>query len=195
MLDRLSPRSVINAHCKALTNRDYARGGEPVTTPDRASRAVAWGTPVVVIAAMLIFGGRLPSPGAVLTMFGLLSAALFMAFTRVTGWREILTAREELLESVEMARRDLLDEVAANIMVTLYLAVLTDVVTVIGMNAQTDPTGAVVGISAAIIAALSAWTVVMILLVLPGLYDAYEKIVRVRPGMAGSEFGSRMTHL
>src|SRR3546814_17289338 len=91
---------------------------------------------------MVIFGGTLAAPGALLSGVALLAGGFLAAFAQLSNLRIKLTERMRDLPDADRIDRDALDETASHLLVSSYLSAVTAVILVLGMNFGTNAQGA-----------------------------------------------------
>ncbi len=168
---RLDPSNVWSAHLKGLTKH-------PTNAPDNVTRAVLWGVPTIVLIATWLLHAQLRQPAALLAGSSLLAGTLLASFGQLATLRGRLTDKVE----VPQVARDALDETAAHVLVAVYAAVLT--AGVLGV-ATSLSAGSVTGLAAALALAAGAWLLLLVLLVVPRLYQAYTYAYEVRDDLNG----------
>lgn len=183
MLARFNPSPIWNAHLKGLMNRKYTTE-RPVGVPDAAARALLYVAPLVAGVVMFFFDGKVAGTDGLLAAAGIFTGALFMAFTQVASWRQMLSDRRHEREVAEVAQRDSLDEAVAHLLMAMYASVALAVVIVSGRNFA-DAEGRLTSGWAAATAALGVYTALLLLIVMPKLYSAYVEINEVDDEMSG----------
>jgi len=184
MLERLLPVALFRAHWKGLSfyRDDAARA-------DIATRVVLVALPVISGIAMWVLAGRLLAPAAVLTGLALLAGGLVAAFGQLSTLRLRLTERMTDEHDGQRTDRDFLDETAAHLLTAAYGAAVTAAVLALGMNFALDAEGALTGSWAAVATALAAWVVLVFLVAIPRMYEAYANINKVRDVLSGTHRG------
>lgn len=168
---RLSAAAVWRAHMGGLTKH-------PTNEPDNITRGLLYGLPVVVLIVSLLAGAQLRQPTA------LLAGASLLAGTLLASFGQLATLRGRLLDPVlvRQVARDALDETTAHVLMAVYAAVGTAFV----LGAATSlSAGAVTGVPAALALGAGTWLVMLVVLVVPRLYQAYTYAYEVRPGLNG----------
>lgn len=184
MVYRLFPVELFRGHWKALS--DY-RAVKPV--PDRLTRAVLIVVPLCGGGCMILFGGTLAAPGALLSGVALLAGGFLAAFAQISNLRIKLTERMRDLPDAEQIDRDALDETASHLLVSSYLSAVTAVILVLGMNFGTNAQGAVQGVWGALVVAPAVYVLLTFLVSIPRLYSAYATYNSVRPELSGTHRG------
>ncbi|MFE6228892.1 hypothetical protein [Cellulosimicrobium sp. NPDC057862] len=182
MLDRLLPGDIFRAHWKALS--DYT-SRKPV--PDKATRAVVVALPVGAFVASLVFDFTLQIPEGVLAALALLAGGFLTAFTHLSPVRVHLAEREDTWGDAERFDRDAIDETSAHLLAGAYVAGIATVALVLGMNfGAGEEENTIVGFWAALSAGLMTYVVLIFLITLPRLYQAYAKYAKVRAALDGT---------
>lgn len=181
MLDRIIPTSLFRGHWKGLS--DY-RGSTP--KPDTLTRLFIVGAPVAAGVFMLISGGKLSAPSALLSAVALFSGGLLASFGQLSTLRLKLTDRTEDNQFSERIDRDFLDETAAHLLVAAYSAAVSAALLVMAMSFGSDPDGRIGGAWAAVITATTTYVFVVFIIALPRLYVAYTRINKVRRELSGT---------
>ncbi|MFS0701967.1 hypothetical protein AB6N24_18520 [Cellulomonas sp. 179-A 4D5 NHS] len=184
MFDRLLPTDIFRAHWKALS--DY-RGA--TTVPDYPTRAVLLGAPLLATALSFKFGFELRLPEGALAALALLAGGFLTAFTHLSSVRLRLTEREPAWGDAERFDRDAIDETCAHLLVAAYMSGVATGWLLLGMNFGAGAgTGddMIVGFWAAIEAGLLVYVVVLFLITLPRLYQAYLTYAHVRDALNGA---------
>src|SRR3546814_8671 len=184
MVYRLIPAELFRGHWKALS--DY-RTKKPIA--DRLTRGVLLVVPLVAGGCMVIFGGTLAAPGALLSGVALLAGGFLAAFAQISNLRIKLTERMRDLPDAERIDRDALDETASHLLVSSYLSAVTAVILVLGMNFGTNAQGAVQGWWGALVVAPAVYVLLTFLVSIPRLYSAYVTYNSVRPEFGGTPPG------
>ena len=184
MFDRLLPVSVFRAHWKGLSSyRDDD------VRPDVATRLVLIVVPMGIGISMWLFCGELSSPAALLAGLALLAGGLVAAFGQLATLRLRLTERMTSDDDGQRTDRDFLDETAAHLLSAAYGAAVTAAVLVAGMNFALDKDGELYGPWAAVATALASWVILVFLIAIPRMYEAYAKINKVRDALSGTHKG------
>lgn len=183
---RIVPVEVFSAHWKALA--DYRR--TPVT-PDWIARFAVVLIPAIVFVVMWGTSGSLTAPAALLTGMALLAGGLLSAFSQLSALRLKLSDRLDKAIKGDSARRDHLDETAAHLLVAAYMAALTAVLLVIGMNVSTNAHGALTGLLAWSAASTSVHVALVFFIALPRLYVGYASVNGVRKELDGTHSNYR----
>ena len=173
---RLSPRWIWRAHLNGLTRH-------PTDQPDWTARSILYGLPALVAVIMFIAKGELRQPAA------LLAGASLLAGTLLASFGQLATLRGRLMDkgAVRAVALDALDETAAHVLMAVYAAIGTAAM----LGAATSlATGAVRGLPAALAISAATWLGLLVLLVVPRLYQAYTYAFRVRPGLNGYDASS-----
>lgn len=169
---RLDPRFVWQGHLKGLTQHPQAH------VPDRLARGVVYGGPAAVFVVSLVLGAKLRQPSGLLAGSALLAGTLLASFGQLATMRARLTDKQ----GVRQVGLDALDETVAHVLMAVYAAILTSFVLGVA-TALSD--GAVKGIVAALALASAAWLLLLVLLIVPRLYQAYTYTFVVRDEMNG----------
>src|SRR5690606_1640975 len=114
---RLIPTAVLRAQWKALA--DYR--SDP-SRPDWFTRTVVFGLPLVAGVVVFLTKTAIEEPGALLSGLALLAGGLLASFAQLSDLRLRLTDRATERPSSERTDRDSLDETAAHILVSSYMA-------------------------------------------------------------------------
>lgn len=184
MFGRLLPTSVIRGHWKGLS---FYRDDK--IRPDIAVRAVVVVVPLAVGAAMLLFHGRLMAPTALIAGLSLLAGGLLASFGQLSTLRLRLSERAEYDGDGQQTDRDFLDETVSHLLAAAYGAAVTAALLVVGMNFGLDSSGAVTDWWAAVPAALGTWVVIVFLIAIPRVYEAYVGMNSVRDALSGTHKG------
>lgn len=168
MTDRFSPWALLGKHLSSL--RDH----RPGRTWDWTALAVLWVVPTV---AAFVMGcvGTITMPAGWFTGVALLTGGLIGSFSYIAGLRVKLAERESTFPEGEAQIRQYLDETVAHILTAAYVSALTAIILVIEMNLNRKLDG--------LLAALPTWPSVYLLLlitmILPRLFQAYEELNNV----------------
>lgn len=184
MLDRLLPTDIFRAHWKALS--DY-RGETPI--PDVPTRTVLIGAPVMVFVVSYLCGFELRLPEGALAALALLAGGFLTAFTHLSGVRLRLAEREPTWGVAERFDRDAIDETCAHLLVASWMSGAATGWLLLGMNfgaGSGDREDTIVGVWAAVEAGLLVYVVVLFLITLPRLYQAYLSYANVRNALSGA---------
>ena len=181
MSSRFVPVALFRGHWKGLS--DY-RHDSPVA--DRLTRLLIVALPLSAAAAIWVFGGRLTSPGALLSGVALLTGGFLAAFGQISTLRLRLTDRRADYEMVEQIDRDALDETAAHLLMASFMSALTALTLVLGMNFALCADGTLKGFWAAAAVALSSYVLLIFMIAIPRLYVAYVNINSVRAELSGT---------
>lgn len=185
MLDRLLPIELFRGHWKALS--DYR---EKAPVADTSTRVTIVLVPVVAFGLMFIPGAGISAPGALLAGVALLAGSFLSAWGQVSSLRLKLTDRAEDYKTVEQIDRDSLDETAAHLLVASIMSGATALWLVLGMNFATDPDGGSVrGLFAALATGFAVYVLLVFLIAVPRLYNAYVNINKVRDELSGTHRG------
>jgi hypothetical protein len=184
MFGRLIPTSVLRGHWKGLS---YYRDGE--IRPDVVARVTVIGVPLLVGTLMYLFHGRLMAPSALIAGLALLAGGLLAAFGQLSTLRLRLTERAKYEGDGQQTDRDFLDETVAHLLAAAYGAAVTAALLVVGMNFGLDAQGALTSLWAAIPAALGSWVVIVFLIAIPRVYEAYVGMNGVRKALSGTHKG------
>lgn len=167
---------------KSLRKRDSTP-----SKPDIFARAVVVFVPIILGTLVLMSATSFRAPGALLTGTAILAGGFITSFTHLSTLRLRLTERADSNKEAEQSDRDLLDEVATLLLCATLVAVATSVALVVGIVLGDGLT--IVGLWAAVIAALSTLLVLLFILTIPRLYYAYLQINHVRDELNGSVGG------
>lgn len=172
---RLSPKAVWRAHLRGLTKH-------PTGSPDVFARAAVYGLPVLVSVLAYALDAQLRQAGV------LLAAASLLAGTLLASFGQLATLRGKVSERLEVRRvaLDALDETTAHVLMAVYSAIL--LAAVLG-TATSLTAGAVCGVAAAVALGLGAWLLLLVLLIIPRLYQAYTYAFDVSPELDGYQAG------
>lgn len=184
MVYRLFPVELFRGHWKALS--DY-RDAKPVA--DKLTRFILVAVPLGAGGCMVVFGGTLAAPGALLSGVALLAGGFLAAFAQISNLRIRLTERMRDLPDAERIDRDALDETASHLLVSSYLSALTAVILVLSMNFGTNAQGAVEGLWGALVVVPAVYVLLTFLISIPRLYSAYATYNSVRPELSGTHRG------
>lgn len=184
MFGRLLPTSVLRGHWKGLS---FYRDKQ--IRPDYVTRVVVIVVPFAVGAAMLLFGGRLMAPAALIAGLSLLAGGLLASFGQLSTLRLRLTERADFEGDGQQTDRDFLDETVAHLLSAAYGAAVTAALLVVGMNFGLDSTGALTCWWAAVPATLATWVVIVFLIAIPRVYEAYVGMNTVRDALSGTHKG------
>jgi hypothetical protein len=173
---RLSPTAVWRAHLRGLTKH-------PTGRPDVFARTAVYGLPVLVAVLAYVLEARLRQAGV------LLAGASLLAGTLLASFGQLATLRGKISERIEVRRvaLDALDETTAHVLVAVYAAIL--LAATLG-TATSLTAGAVYGLAAALALGLGAWLLLLVLLIVPRLYQAYTYAFDVSPELDGYQAGS-----
>jgi hypothetical protein len=170
---RLNPWPILRAHWRGL-----GRG-------DRRTSATELGERLVVVATLLLWvpalywNWKLSAPEPMFAGVSLLAGALLAAFGFLATVRLRLQYRDPHPGSSGTQRaKEHLDESVSHLLAAAVICLVDAVALVIGMNITSDPAGALVGVMAAIVIALSSYLVVLFLMLMTRLYAAYVDTVR-----------------
>lgn len=190
--DRFSPIAVFVAHFKALSNRHYTGNDEPRSKSDLVAVVVLYVLPVAVgLWTGLCLNVKLTAPSDLLAGISLLTGGLLAFFTQVASWRDRLSARRSSHEHADAARRDGLDESVAHILVAIYAAVVLVVLLAVASNVANTPSGSKGGAPevntplSALIIGFGSYLLLLLLIVLPALWDSYSTHNSVPRHMGG----------
>lgn len=181
MFQRLIPTAVVRAQWKVLA--DYR--SDP-SRPDWFTRAAVFGLPFVVGVVVFVTKTSIEEPGALLSGLALLAGGLLASFAQLSDLRLRLTDRATDRPNSERTDRDSLDETAAHILVSSYMAGLTCILLVVGQQLATDDQGRIVGWMAALVTACASHVGITFLVALPRLYSAYAMMNKVRSNLDGT---------
>lgn len=180
MFSRFNFIPVLRGHWKGLTDGRYTP-----PRPDVVAR-LSLLVPVAVFVLMLLKGGRLSTPGALLTGVALLAGGMLSAFTHLSTLRLKV---KEWVGSSEASRyeveKGMLDETAAHLLTGSLLCALDAASLVIGMNVSVTRAGHLYGFWAALAAAISSYVLIIFVLLVPRLYSAYVEMNDVHPDLNG----------
>lgn len=182
MLDRLIPITVFRAHWKALS--DYRSPGKP--RPDWVTRAVVLGLPAVVVVLSFRAGLELRSPEGLLAALALLAGGFLTAFTHLSSVRMRLADREEVWGEAERVDRDSIDETSAHLLAASYLSGVAAALLVLGFNFGGTEDGNIGGVWAALASGAMTYVLLLFLVTLPRLYNAYALYANVRHELNGT---------
>lgn len=172
---RLSPKAVWRAHLRGLTKH-------PTGAPDTVTRLAVYGIPVVVALLALVLNAQLRQAGVLLAGASLLAGTLLASFGQLAALRGKVSDRLE----VRRVALDALDETTAHVLMAVYAAIL--LAATLG-TATSLSAGAVCGVAAAGALGLAAWLLLLVLLVVPRLYQAYTYAFDVSPELDGYQTG------
>lgn len=205
MWSRLDLSPLFRGHWKGLTNTDGSR----IVGPDWVAR-LALLLPAMTLGTIAGWQGWTLQAGAsLLAGVALLVGSSLTAFTHISTLRSRLTDRPD--DPGVSLDRDAYDESAAHMLMAVLVAIVDAVAIVIGLNTTTvgstavtqAPTpspspspavthattplaaGSIGGIAAAIVIGLSTYLVLLFLMLLPRLYNAYVVAHRVRRELSG----------
>jgi hypothetical protein len=172
---RLSPTAVWRAHLRGLTKH-------PTGAPDIGARAAVYGLPVLAAVVAYLLEAKLRQAGV------LLAGASLLAGTLLASFGQLATLRGKIAERLEVRRvaLDALDETTAHVLMAVYAAVLLAATlgTLTSLSA-----GAVCGVGAALALGLGTWLLLLVLLIVPRLYQAYTYAFDVSPELDGYNTG------
>lgn len=174
---RLSPTAVWRAHLRGLTKH-------PTGAPDTVARTAVYGLPVLAAVLAFLLEAKLRQAGV------LLAGASLLAGTLLASFGQLATLRGKVSDRLEVRRvaLDALDETTAHVLMAVYAAVLLAAT----LGAATSlSAGAVGGVAAAVALGLAAWLLLLVLLVVPRLYQAYTYAFDVNPDLDGYQAGPR----
>ncbi len=172
---RLSPKAVWRAHLRGLTKH-------PTGAPDTSARAAVYGLPVLATVLAFVLEAKLRQAGV------LLAGASLLAGTLLASFGQLATLRGKVSDRLQVRRvaLDALDETTAHVLMAVYAAVL--LAATLG-TATSLSAGAVGGVAAALALGLGAWLLLLVLLVVPRLYQAYTYAFDVSPELDGYQAG------
>lgn len=186
VVKRFIPVEVFAGHWKSLA--DY-RG--TLVKPDWVARGAVVLVPIIVGTIMWLTGGTLTAPAALLAGMALLAGGLLSAFSQLSALRLKLSDRVDQNLKGDAARRDHLDETAAHLLVAAYMAGLTAVELVVGMNVATNGEGAIFGPLAWLASATAVNVALVFFIALPRLYVGYASVNSVRKELDGTHSNYR----
>ena len=137
-------------------------------------------------AGVLLLGGQLQAPGALLSGVALLAGGFLAAFGQISSLRLRLTDRADTYPDAERMNRDALDETATHLLMASYTSALAALTLVLGMNFGSTAGGAVCGVWAALSTVFCTYVLLIFLIAVPRLYGAYLTINAVRRQMSGA---------
>ncbi len=172
---RLSPTAVWRAHLRGLTRH-------PTGAPDTFARAAVYGMPILTAVLAFLLDAKLQQAGV------LLAGASLLAGTLLASFGQLATLRGKITDELEVRRvaLDALDETTAHVLMAVYAAVL--LAGTLG-TATSLSAGAVGGVAAAVALGLAAWLLLLVLLIVPRLYQAYTYAFDVSPELDGYQAG------
>jgi len=176
-MNRLNPFYMFRGLWKSLSRFESEN-----ILPSVFIRLVVFAFPLALGIYMQITKACLADPGSILAVLGLLAGALLAAFSQLSSWRSVLSARADLSEKRD---RDHLDETAAQLLVASYMSATAAGFLVLGTNVTASPTGALGTPWSAIVGALGAHVLVVFLIAVPRLYSAYVNLNAVRDELNG----------
>lgn len=183
---RFVPFEVFAGHWKALS--DYRH---TPAKPDWVARAAVVLLPLATGIVMWRTGGTLPAPAALVAGMALLAGGLLSAFSQLSASRLKLSDRAGEAIRGDGSRRDHLDETAAHLLVAAYMAALTAVQLVIGMNVSSNGAGAITGWLAWTASATAVNVALVFFIALPRLYVGYASVNGVRKELDGTHSNYR----
>lgn len=182
MTDRFSVLDLLRGHWKGLRNRTY---GKTVSSKrDLGAVSVLLGVPLIVLVAALWRGWKLSDSEALLNGVSLLVGGLLAAFGQMAAWRARLTRRRDGRTVSDRPARDSIDEAVAHILWAVFISLVELVLLVIAAN-TTDAAGSSPAALSAFIYAAGTYLLLLLLLVLPKLYQAYDKANDLDDEMSG----------
>lgn len=165
---------------KVLRNRSYSP-----PRPDYLTRTIVLIVPVAVLVLMILTVGVIHSPGTLLAGVAILAGGFLTSFTHLSTLRLRLSERASEHESAEGPERDLVDEVATLLLVATVVAVATATALVVGMTTGNGTD--IRGVGAAIVAASASELLLLFLLTVPRMYNAYLQLNKVRRELNGAD--------
>jgi hypothetical protein len=182
---RFSLLDLLRGFLKVLRNRDTTP-----SRPDVLARSILVVVPIGAGILVTLTNVQINSPGYVLTGIAILAGGFLTAFTHLSTLRQSLTSRQGDYPNSQRPDRDLIDEVATLLLVSAVAAVLTAVVLVIAMSATPitpkQPL-VIMGWPAGVVAAMCAIVVLLFLLTIPRMYNAYLQLNAVRNALNGAD--------
>lgn len=175
---RLDLRPILRGHWRGLTD-----GRVSSARPDWVTRALLLGS-LLLLPLGWRCGWTLAAPGPLLSGVALLAGALVGSFGTMTTLRLKLADIADVEDEALAPERDLLDESVSHILLAAAVAAATAAALVVGTNVA-DPGQPVTGFWASLAIALSAYLLLLFMMILPRLYAAYVQINRVRPELNG----------
>ncbi len=172
---RLSPKAVWRAHLRGLTKH-------PTGAPHTFARAAVHGLPVLAAVLALVLDAQLRQAGVLLAGASLLAGTLLASFGQLATLRGKVTDRLE----VRRVALDALDETTAHVLMAVYAAILLAATLGTATSLSADAVG---GVAAALALGLGAWQLLLVLLVVPRLYQAYTYAFDVSPDLDGYQTG------
>lgn len=182
MLDRLNVAPVFRGQWKGLTQGGTRDRDHP--SADWAARIVLYGAPVVVFLVVLLRGGQLRAPEALLTGVAILTGGLLTVFGALATYR-LRLGEVETYDPGSANDRDGLDESVAHLLSAALACVIDAVVLVVGLNLSPDDATSITGIPAAIAAGVSTYVALIFVIAIQRLYTAYTVISRVPDHLNG----------
>lgn len=205
---RFSPVDILVGHWKGFSNAKNGR-------PDWLARSILL-LPVIVFVVAWCLAWQVSGGAALLAALALLTGVLVGAFTQLTNLRLRLSDMARQGADPDHHSRDALDETAAHLLMAALVTIATAVLLAVGVNlagagtavktvvtttaagatetVTTTASGAVTGVLAAVIIGLASYATLLLLLVLPRLYQAYVDVNHVRASKSGLARGTTRDH-
>lgn len=184
MASRFVPVELFRGHWKGLS--DYR---QKKIIPDNVTRFFIVALPVAAGVAIVVFGGTLAAPGSLLAGAALLAGGFLAAFGQISNLRVRLTDRARDFRDAEAIDRDSLDETAAHLLVASFTSGVTALALVLAMNFGAGTNGAVGGVWAGIVVVPATYVLLVFIIAIPRLYNAYVNINQVRDELSGTHRG------
>ena len=192
---------MFGAHLRGLSIRQYDEK-TTVERPDWAAMGFLYATPALVGGLSYFAEWRISAVDPLLGASALLVGGLLAALAQIASWRDKLTVRQDQNDRADAPRRDSLDECVAHVLMLLYASSVLVVLLAVSANVASDaeclpvaqsalcqpiPSGTVpLGLSVAVVAC-GSYALLLVLLVVPKLWDTYVDANNVPPHMGGTE--------
>ncbi|QRY61510.1 hypothetical protein JVX90_13920 [Gordonia sp. PDNC005] len=183
MTDRFNLRPLFAGHWKTLSIDQHDE--EESTKPDWLARIGLLLPAVTVGLVMWCNEGRLANPGAILAGASLMSGTLLAVFAQIASLRLKLADRFERGYKGADADKDALDESVSHILFAALLTFVSAAVITIALSMAPPESRAITGFPAALAGALLSYVLLLILMLLPRLLYAYNRVNKVRSQLNG----------
>jgi hypothetical protein len=171
--------------------RDYGSSTVQAGRVDWLAMAVLYIGPVATGAAGVWWHWNIAAADSLLAGAALLAGGLIAAFAQVASWRDRLTVAQQDNPRGDVIRRDSLDECVAHIVMSIYAASVLVVLLTVGSNMlsnqplDAEPAQLNRWFSAVIIG-FGSYLLLLMLIVVPKLWDTYSDHNSVPTRMGGA---------
>lgn len=180
MSRRLDLRPIIVGQWRGLS-----KGLPPNIKPDWLSRVIVFLGPLALLAVSLVFSWNVVAPTALLSGAALLAGGLLSAFSYLSTLRMKVTEWSEDSPERWQTERAMLDETAAHLLAAVTSCIILAVLLVAGMNTSQLPQNVFGGVLAAVCYAVGSYIVLIFLVCIPRLYNAYTELNQVSNELSG----------